>query len=155
MKNSNGKDDAIKLLIADHKKVKKAFKQYEELGPQAYVSKKKLADEICSELLAHTQVEEEILYPLFVRKVSKEKALANEAIVEHSSAKDLIKQILEMNSDEDLFDAKVKVLSEYINHHVKEEEKEMFPLLRAAEADLVEVGAKIRQRKQEILDQPR
>ncbi|OFE11342.1 hemerythrin [Pseudohongiella acticola] len=151
MANSNAKDDAIKILMADHKKVKAAFKQFEELGDKAFVSKKKLADEICMELLVHTQVEEEILYPVFVKNIKKEKPLVNEAVVEHSSAKVLIGEILDMKGDEELFDARVKVLSEYIDHHVKEEEKEMFPLMRSADIDLVAVGSQIKERKQQLM----
>lgn len=146
-------EDAIKLLMADHKKVKRAFKEFEELGGKAFVKKKKLADEICSELLVHAQVEEEIFYPLFVKKLSKEKPLANEALVEHASAKELIAQIQAMKGDEELFDAKVKVLSEYINHHVKEEEKEMFPLMRDTNVDLAKLGAQIAERKEQLMAQ--
>ncbi len=119
--------DAIALLIDDHKKVKAAFKEFEGLGDHAFVSKKKLADEICLALTKHTQAEEEIFYPA-VRKAVKEGGdLVDEAVVEHASAKELIAQIQAMSAEEDLFDAKVKVLSEQIDHHVKEEEEEMFP----------------------------
>ena len=127
--------NAITLLKNDHQKVKQAFAQYEELGPYAFVHKKKLADQICAELTLHTQLEEEIIYPAFREKLSDEKDLLNEAKVEHDSAKVLIKEIQQMQADEELFDAKVKVLSEYIEHHVKEEEDEMFPLLQKSDVD--------------------
>ncbi|MDO8907500.1 MAG: hemerythrin domain-containing protein [Pseudohongiella sp.] len=150
MKKENGAEDAIKILKSDHKKVKDAFKEYEQLGEKAFSSKKKLADKICAELTIHTQVEEEIFYPLFRQKLPKEKPLVNEAAVEHASAKELISQIQSMSGDDPLFDAKVKVLSEYINHHVREEEKEMFPLMRNADVDLNEVGSLIMERKQQL-----
>ena len=142
--------NAITLLLKDHQKVKQAFAQYEELGPYAFVHKKKLADQICAELTLHTQLEEEIIYPAFREKLSDEKDLLNEAKVEHDSAKVLIKEIQQMQADEELFDAKVKVLSEYIEHHVKEEEDEMFPLLQKSDVDLALLGEKLFQRKQQL-----
>ena len=143
--------NAITLLKNDHQKVKQAFAQYEELGPYAFVHKKKLADQICAELTLHTQLEEEIIYPAFREKLSDEKDLLNEAKVEHDSAKVLIKEIQQMQADEELFDAKVKVLSEYIEHHVKEEEDEMFPLLQKSDVDLALLGEKLSQRKQQLI----
>lgn len=142
--------DAITLLKNDHQKVKQAFAKYEELGPYAYVGKKKLADEICAELTLHTQLEEEIVYPAFREKLADSKDLANEAKVEHDSAKILIKEIKQMQADEELFDAKVKVLAEYIDHHVKEEENEMFPLMQKSDVDLALLGKKITERKQQL-----
>ena len=142
--------NAINLLKKDHQKVKQAFAQYQELGPYAFVHKKKLADQICAELTLHTQLEEEIIYPAFREKLSDEKDLLNEAKVEHDSAKVLIKEIQQMQADEELFDAKVKVLSEYIEHHVKEEEDEMFPLLQKSDVDLALLGEKLFQRKQQL-----
>ncbi|MDX1749294.1 MAG: hemerythrin domain-containing protein [Methylophaga sp.] len=143
--------NAITLLKKDHQKVKQAFAQYEELGPYAFVHKKKMADQICAELTLHTQLEEEIIYPAFREKLSDEKDLLNEAKVEHDSAKVLIKEIQQMQADEELFDAKVKVLSEYIEHHVKEEEDEMFPLLQKSDVDLALLGEKLSQRKQQLI----
>ena len=142
--------NAITLLKKDHQKVKQAFAQYEELGPYAFVHKKKLADQICAELTLHTQLEEEIIYPAFREILSDEKDLLNEAKVEHDSAKVLIKEIQQMQADEELFDAKVKVLSEYIEHHVKEEEDEMFPLLQKSDVDLALLGEKLFQSKQQL-----
>jgi iron-sulfur cluster repair protein YtfE (RIC family) len=142
--------DAITLLKKDHKEVKQAFSQYEELGPKAYVGKKKLANKICAELTLHTQLEEEIIYPAFREKLADSKDLVNEAKVEHDSAKVLIEEIQQMEADAELFDAKVKVLSEYIDHHVKEEEDEMFPLLKKSNVDLLVLGEKLTERKQQL-----
>lgn len=146
----NNPGNAITLLKNDHKKVKQAFAKYEELGPYAYVGKKKLADEICAELTLHTQLEEEIIYPAFREKLAEEKDLVNEAKVEHDSAKILIKEIQKMQAEEELFDAKVKVLAEYIEHHVKEEENEMFPLMQKSDVDLALLGEKLTKRKQQL-----
>ncbi len=142
--------DAIALLKQDHANVKAMFKEFEGLGDRAFTSKKKLADRICLELTKHATAEEEIFYPA-VRAASKEaEDLVDEATVEHSSAKDLIAQIGEMDPHDELFDAKVKVLGEYINHHVKEEEGEMFPLAKKADLDLQAMGREIEARKDEV-----
>lgn len=143
---------AITLLKDDHQKVKQAFADFEELGPQAYVGKRELADEICSELTLHTQLEEEVIYPVFRKKLRDCKSLANEAKVEHDSARVLIEEIQNMDSEEELFDAKVKVLSEYVDHHVQEEEKEMFPLMQKSDIDLHELGKQLVERKMQLRD---
>lgn len=144
------KKDALTLLRDDHQKVKKAFKEFENLGDQAYSSKKNLAEDICHELEQHTKIEEEIFYPAFQTKTKGSKPLINEAVVEHGTAKDLIKQIRKMNAKDELFTAKVKVLGEYVNHHIKEEEEEMFPKLEKADIDLLSLGEKMTERKQQL-----
>lgn len=142
--------DAIALLKKDHAEVKAMFKQYEELGERAFASKKKLADKICLELTKHATAEEEIFYPK-VREVAEESEdLVDEATVEHASAKDLIAQICSMDPHDELYDAKVKVLGEYIDHHVQEEEKEMFPKAKKSGLDMAELGEQIQARKDEI-----
>ncbi|MBZ2208353.1 hemerythrin domain-containing protein [Massilia soli] len=141
--------DAIALLTEDHAKVKAMFEQYEGLGDRAYATKQKLAIQICTELTKHATAEEEIFYPA-VRAATKEDDLLDEATVEHASAKDLIEQIMSMDSEDELFDAKVKVLGEQIEHHVEEEEGEMFPKARKAGLDLVALGEEIQARKDEI-----
>ncbi|HEY0491806.1 MAG TPA: hemerythrin domain-containing protein [Telluria sp.] len=142
--------DAIALLTEDHEKVKAMFEQYEGLGDRAHATKQKLAMQICTELTRHAMAEEEIFYPA-VREASKENEdLVDEATVEHAAAKDLIEQIMSMDSTDELFDAKVKVLSEQIEHHVEEEEGDMFPKARKAGLDLVALGEEIQARKDEI-----
>lgn len=143
--------DAIRLLIDDHENVKSMFEQYEALGERALVTKKRLATLICTELTKHTMAEEEIFYPALRAAGSKElEDMLDEAVVEHASAKDLIAQIMDMESTEDLFDAKVKVLSELIEHHVREEESDMFPKARKAGLDLEVLGQQIAERKAQI-----
>jgi len=144
--------DAIALLTADHREVSDMFEQFEQLGDRATTSKEKLKDKICKALIAHTTIEEEIFYPA-VRAANVEEGedMVDEAIVEHASAKDLIKQLQEMQPDDDLYDAKVKVLSEQIEHHVKEEEKEMFPKAKKAGLDLLALGQEMAMRKQELM----
>jgi hypothetical protein len=98
----------------------------------------------------HTTVEEEIFYPA-AREALQEQDLLDEADVEHASAKDLIGQIQTMDPSEDLYDAKVTVLGEYVNHHVQEEEKEMFPQCKKAKMPLDELGEQMQARKQELM----
>jgi hemerythrin-like domain-containing protein len=148
---SSGATDAIELLMDDHKKVKKLFKEFEKLAKAQDVDGKvEIANEICEELTMHTTIEEEIFYPA-ARAAIGEEDMVNEAIVEHASAKDLIAQIREMSGDDEMYDAKVKVLSEYIDHHVEEEEKEMFPKAKKAKMDLEGLGVQLMERKEELV----
>ena len=142
--------DAITLLTEDHENVKAMFEQYEALGDRATTSKKKLAQQICLELTKHTTAEEEIFYPVLRAAQKNNEDMVDEAVVEHASAKDLIAQILEMEPSEDLYDAKVKVLGELVQHHVEEEEEEMFEKARDAKLDLEELGRQMAERKAEI-----
>lgn len=147
---SHAPQDAIAMLTADHREVAELFEQYEKLTDRAKVSKKKLADQICNALIAHTTIEEEIFYPA-VRASSKDaEDKVDEAVVEHAAAKDLIAQIQAMDPDDELYDAKLKVLSEQIDHHVEEEEKEMFPMAKKSGVDLVALGQQMAERKDEL-----
>jgi hemerythrin superfamily protein len=145
--------DACDLLDADHKAVKKMFKEFEELtGSRGNTREKKrqLAERICHELTVHAQIEEEIFYPA-IHKAVKDELMMGEAEVEHMSAKDLIAQIQQMDAGDPLFDATVTVLGEYIDHHVKEERNEMFPKARATKVDLVKLRDALETRKEELM----
>jgi len=142
--------DAIKLLKDDHKEVKGYFKQYEDL--EADSEKQALADKICLALTVHAQIEEEIYYPA-AREAIDDDDLLDEAEVEHASAKQLIAEIQAMKAGDRLFDAKVTVLGEYIDHHVEEEENEMFPESRDSDLDLKALGAQLAARKAELMAQ--
>lgn len=143
--------DAISLLMEDHENVKKLFKEYEKLAKHGDVDGKvDIANQICEELTIHTMIEEEIFYPTARAAFGEEEELINEAEVEHATAKDLIAQIREMAGDDPMYDATVKVLSEYINHHVKEEETEMFPKAKKAKLDLEGLGVQLMERKEEL-----
>lgn len=147
--------DACDLLDADHKAVKALFKEYASLTEsrsRSTAKKRQLADQICKELTVHATIEEEIFYPA-VRKAIKDNALLNEATVEHASAKELIAQIKGMDPGDDMFDAKVTVLGEYIDHHVKEERTEMFTKARATKLDLASLAEQLKQRKSELMAQ--
>lgn len=140
--------DAIRLLKADHREVEALFAEYETTSGDN--RKQALADEICQKLIVHTQVEEEILYPAAYEALDEDD-LVDEAEVEHASAKELIAQIRASSPSEPLYDAKVKVLSEYIAHHVCEEEKELFPELKDTDLDLKALGQQIAERKAQLL----
>ncbi len=142
--------DAIALLKADHEAVSQLFAEYEKT--RSVANKKALVGQICSSLGVHAQIEEEIFYPA-VKAALKDKLLVPEAIVEHASLKDLIAQLEGVEPDGEMYDAKVKVLSEYVKHHVKEEQDEMFPKAKAASLDLVELGARMAARKDALMQQ--
>lgn len=144
--------DAIALLKADHRKVEELFAKFENTNGKA--TKRKLAEQICNELKVHTLLEEEIFYPAFQGKI-EEDTLA-EAFVEHDGAKVLVNDILASSPDDEYYEAKVKVLSEEIEHHVKEEEsgKEgMFPQCRKTDVDLIELRDRMLARKAELQPQ--
>lgn len=135
--------NAITMLTDDHKKVKKLFKDFEKLKDKAEAADKEaLVEEICAELTVHAEIEEELFYPA-AREAIDDDGLMNEAEVEHASAKDLIEQLQGMDSSDPTYDAKVTVLGEYVNHHVEEEEKQMFPKVKKAKLDLAALGEEI------------
>ncbi len=141
--------DALDLLMEDHKEVKAMFEKFEQLTDRSVVSKKKWANQICSALMIHTQIEEEIFYPA-VRSAIDDDSLVDEAIVEHAAAKKLIAEIQKLEPNDELYDAKVHVLNEQIDHHVSEEEEQMFPKVRQTDIDLDKLGEKIIIRKGQI-----
>jgi hemerythrin superfamily protein len=144
--------DAIELLTADHNEVDEMFETYQDLvdGDADSDAKATLAEQICDALTVHATIEEEIFYPA-ARLSLEEEDLLDEAEVEHASVKDLIAQIREMEPDEELYDAKVKVLGEYVKHHVEEEEGEMFQQLRDTDFDAEAIGERLLARKQELM----
>jgi hemerythrin superfamily protein len=148
--SSTRQKDAIQLLKADHREVEKLFGQFEKSSGRA--RKLQLARKICLELKIHTQIEEEIFYPA-ARDVLKDDDILNEALVEHQAAKDLIAQIEVMDGAEEMFEAKVTVLREQIEHHVGEEEKELFPQLQKSDMDLKGLGEQLAMRKTDLMAQ--
>lgn len=142
--------DAIAMLKADHRKVEDLFEQFEKARSDD--RKQELSRQICSELKIHTILEEEIFYPAFRGKIEDD--ILDEAFVEHDAAKILVNEIEAGQPGDDFFDAKVTVLSEEIEHHVKEEERPkegMFAQCRDAGVDLVELRDRMLERKQELL----
>jgi Hemerythrin HHE cation binding domain len=144
--------DAIALLTADHKAVQKIFKEFEKLKENDGSDEEKsvLVMRACQLLTIHAQIEEEIFYPA-IRDAIEDDDLMDEAEVEHASAKDLIAQLEAMESGNELYDARFTVLGEYIDHHVKEEQDEMFPKAKKAKLDLKALGEDLARRKKELL----
>jgi hypothetical protein len=145
----SAKTDAIALLKADHRQVEKWFAEFEAARSES--RKSALASNICNALRIHTIIEEEIFYPAFL-KATKDKDMHHEAIVEHAGAKNLIAEIERAKPSDDFYDAKVKVLSEMIKHHVKEEEQPggMFAEARKSKLDLEAIGVELQTRKQQL-----
>ena len=149
-KQPSAAKDAVALLRSDHKVVSDLFGQYEKT--RASGKKKGLVAQICTELTVHAQIEEEIFYPA-VKQALNDKMLVPEARVEHATLKALIAQVEGVEPDGEMVDAKVKVMSEYVKHHVKEEQNEMFPKAKASKLDMAELGAQLAARKAELLAQ--
>ncbi len=145
--------DAIALLKADHADVKKCFKSYQKLVTKnaSAAERKALASEICHMLTVHSQIEEEIFYPASREFLGDDADLVDEADVEHACAKELIAQIESGKPDDMHFDAKVKVLGEYIDHHVREEQDELFPKVKEAGMDTKAIGQELAARKAELM----
>jgi len=144
------KKDAIALLKADHRTVEALFEQFE--GASGDGKKQKIAMQICMELTVHAKIEEEIFYPACEGKIEED--LLKEAYVEHDGAKVLIAEIEAGAPSDDFYDAKVKVLSEQIEHHVGEEEQRMegmFAQARKAGLDMDALGEQLLARKTELL----
>ena len=144
--------DAFALLKADHRTVEELFEKFEKATGDG--RKQSIAEEICLDLSVHAQIEEEIFYPACEGKVDED--LLKESYVEHDGAKVLIAEIMAGGPDDEFYDAKVKVLSEEIKHHVEEEEKRMeglFAQARKAGLDMDTLGQELAARKQQLIEQ--
>jgi hypothetical protein len=143
---------ALEMLSSDHRKVEGMFREFEQMKEEEDASRVALAQRICNELTIHAQVEEDLFYP-WLRENLEETEPVAEALVEHATAKQLIAEILPIGEADEAYDAKVKVLSEYIKHHVKEEEGEIFPEVAGEEEELDELGQEMAARKAELMDE--
>ena len=141
---------AIELLKEQHDKVKKAFKEFEKLDREDTGKQQQLVQRVCEDLKVHTTLEEELFYPA-AREAIDDEDILNEAQVEHETAKMLIEQLENMGPDDPNFRATFTVLGEYVMHHAKEEEGEMFPQVKKSDLDLVELGARMRARMEELM----
>jgi hemerythrin superfamily protein len=150
-KTAAKQQDAIALLTADHREVEKLFKQFQKAKNDGQ-SKGDIVEQICNALSVHAEIEEEIFYPA-CRDALAEKGedMLDEAEVEHASIKSLVEQLKDADPDDELYSAKVKVLCEYVTHHVKEEEGEMFPKVKKAKLDLESLGEEMMERKTELM----
>ena len=141
---------AVEILKEQHDKVKKAFKQFEKLDREDTEAQQQLVQTVCEDLKLHTTLEEELFYPA-AREAIDDEDLLSEAQVEHETAKMLIEQLENMSGDDPNFHATFTVLGEYVLHHVKEEEGEMFPQVQETDLDLEELGTRMRSRMQELM----
>jgi hemerythrin superfamily protein len=145
---------AIELLMSDHRKVEDLFERYESEKESGDGIKRQIAERICGELTVHAQVEEELFYPWLRENLDDDDMeMVEEAQVEHNGAKDLIAQIEAATTIDGAYDAMVKVLSEYIKHHVGEEENEIFPEVRGEQEALDELGQEMASRKEELMEE--
>lgn len=145
--------DAIVLLKADHQEAKTLFSQFEKIKDSGdHDRKMEIAREVCGALLIHMEIEEKIFYPR-VRQHINDNDLMNEALVEHDGAKELIQQIGELQPGDPMFAAKIMVLSEQIDHHVHEEETEMFPKAQQSGIDLKSLGAQLLEAKNRMREE--
>lgn len=143
-------EDAIQILVADHQKLDKMFAEFEKSKDKMEDEEKQtLVKRACDELTVHAQVEEEIFYPA-LREALDEGELIDEAEVEHASVKHLIEELESMQPDDELYDAKFTVMGEYVKHHVKEEQGEIFPKAKKSKLDLDQLGQEIVQRKTQL-----
>jgi len=149
-KKTTGQKDAIQLLKADHREVERLFRDFQKAAGDE--RKMQLAGKICTAFMVHAQIEEELVYPTS-RDFLKDDEIVNEAVVEHHAAKDLVEQIRGMRASDEMFDARMQVLQEQIEHHVKEEETEYFPRLQKSDMDLKSIGREITARKKELMAQ--
>jgi hemerythrin-like domain-containing protein len=141
---------ALEMLKEDHDKVKKAFKEFEKLDREDTEKLRKVVQTVCEELKVHTTLEEEIFYPA-VREAMDDEDIMNEAQVEHETAKMLIEQLENMGPEDPNYHATFTVLGEYVRHHVKEEEDEMFPEAKKTDLNFEELGARMKERKTELM----
>lgn len=149
----SAKTQIIEMLKADHKKVKKAFKEFEKLEPQQDPeSASALVEQTLADIEVHAELEEQVFYPA-ARQAIKDEELLEEAEVEHMTAKVLIEQLKGMGPEDEKYAATFKVLGEYINHHVKEEEGEMFEQMTGRGVEWDQVLEQMQMRRMELMQE--
>lgn len=144
--------EALQLLIRDHKKVKSLYSRFQKLEEDGDAEKQEIIEQVCQMLTAHVKLEEELFYPALRGRID-DPALLAEAYVEHDEAKGLIARLQSEELDGEERDAVFTVLCEYVDHHVQEEEKELFPKVRKADVDLKALGAEMAERKAELAEE--
>lgn len=149
-KSKSKQQDAIHLLSNDHDEVEKLFKQFKKSNGR----KAEIVQRICTALTVHAEIEEEIFYPAMRDALAaKDESLMDEAAVEHETIRNLVEEIQDSGSDDEMLAARMKVLCEYVTHHVKEEEGKIFPKAKKARLDLDALGAELLERKMELMDE--
>jgi hemerythrin superfamily protein len=148
--------NAIDMLKADHKKVKKLFREYEAAGKRAYQKKKGIADEVFTEITVHSTLEEELFYPAVKEQTDEDgKDLVAESFEEHHVVAILIEELKALDPKDERYDAKFSVLMENIEHHIEEEEGELFPDAEEVLGNAVErLGTQLKERKEQLMASP-
>jgi len=155
--NAQSKSDdlnAIEMLMEDHKKVQKMFRDFEKLDPEDTEACRELVSEACTEVKVHSMLEKEIFYPAVRDQADDEKIedTLNEAEVEHAAVDELVEKLEGMDASDRMYSAHFTVLAEYVRHHIKEEEKEMFPgVKRMKSLDLQALAQEMQVRKDELM----
>ena len=149
-KSRSKRVEAIDMLMQDHDRVERAFKEFEQLAHEDAQACHALVMKVCEELKIHTTLEEEIFYPA-VHDAIDDEEIMSEAAVEHETARMLIEQLENMQEDDPNYHATFKVLGEYVRHHIREEEGEMFPAARKTGIDFAALGARLRERREELM----
>jgi hemerythrin-like domain-containing protein len=149
-RSSSRQPEAIAMLIEDHQKVQKLFRQFEKAESEN--QKSEIAELACNELTVHAELEEQVFYPA-VREAIEQTDLLDEAEVEHNVAKELIEKLKGMDSADEEYAATFTVLGEYVNHHIEEEQNELFPKVKKADIDLEALAGEMMEKKQELMAQ--
>ena len=150
-KSTTKATDAIQLLKSDHDAVDAVFKVLDSLKEDAEADEiGEIVEKACAMLTIHAQIEEEIFYPAVRESVDDVDDLLNEADVEHGTVKDLVARLEQMDPSDEMYSANATVLAEYVKHHVKEEEGELFPKVQKSDLDLEALGAELAARKEEL-----
>jgi hemerythrin superfamily protein len=153
-RSKTGQQNAIDMLLEDHKKVQKLFKDFEKLDREDTEACQEVVSTACTELKVHSMIEKELFYPAVRDQVEKEEDedLLSEAEVEHQTVDQLVETLEGMDPGDAMYAAHFTVLSEYVKHHVQEEEKEMFPRVKKMKSlDLDALGEEMKSRKQELM----
>jgi hemerythrin-like domain-containing protein len=148
-KSHRREPQAISMLVEDHRKVQKLFKQFENADE---TRQQQIVEEACNDLTVHAQLEEQVFYPA-VRDAIDETDLVDEATVEHDVAKDLIEKLKDLGPGDPQYAATFCVLGEYINHHIEEEQNELFPKVRKASLDFESLAGEMWEKKQELREE--
>jgi hemerythrin superfamily protein len=153
LKGRIGTMDAIDMLKADHAQVKKLFRNYEAAGDRAYQKKKEIAEELFAEITVHSTLEEELFYPAVKERADKEgKELVAESIEEHQIVAFLIEELKALDPKDERYQAKFTVLMENVEHHIEDEEEELFPEAEETLGDAIErLGTQMKKRKEELM----
>ena len=150
-RGNGGEGSAVDMLLQDHKRVQKLFKDFEKVDRTDEEAVRELVETACLELQIHSMLEEEIFYPAVRAQADGESEdVLNEAEIEHEAADDLIAKLHELEADDPMYCAYFSVLAEYVKHHIREEEHDLFARVAKMKLDLQQLGEDMRLRREEL-----